>query len=46
MAAFEEQGKTAMLMAVNGKAAGLIAVADTLKEHSKEAVSALKSYGS
>ena len=31
MAAFEEQGKTAMIMAVDGKAAGLIAVADTLK---------------
>jgi len=45
MAAFEEQGKTAMLMAVDGKAAGLIAVADTLKEHSKEAVSALKAMG-
>jgi Cu+-exporting ATPase len=42
MTAFEEQGKTAMLMAVNGKTAGLIAVADTLKEHSAEAISALK----
>jgi len=45
MTAFEEQGKTAMLMAVDGKAAGVIAVADTLKEHSKEAVSALKAMG-
>ena len=45
MAAFEEQGKTAMLMAVDGKAAGLIAVADTLKEHSTEAVKALKAMG-
>ncbi len=45
MTTFEEQGKTAMLMAVDGKAAGLIAVADTLKEHSKEAVSALKAMG-
>ena len=45
MAAFEEQGKTAMLMAVDGKAAGLIAVADTLKEHSAEAVKALKAMG-
>jgi Cu+-exporting ATPase len=42
MTAFEEQGKTAMLMAVDGKAAGLIAVADTVKEHSAEAVAALK----
>ena len=45
MTALEEQGKTAMLMAVNGKAAGLIAVADTLKEHSTEAVKALKAMG-
>ncbi|NLF88230.1 copper-translocating P-type ATPase [Candidatus Bathyarchaeota archaeon] len=45
MAAFEEQGKTAMLMAVDGKAAGIIAVADTVKEHSAEAVSALKKMG-
>ena len=45
MTAFEAQGKTVMLMAVDGKAAGLIAVADTLKEHSKEAVSALKAMG-
>ncbi len=45
MAEFEQQGKTAMLMAVDGKAAGVIAVADTLKEYSKEAVSALKQMG-
>jgi P-type Cu+ transporter len=45
MASFESQGKTAMLMAVDGKAAGLIAVADTLKEHSTEAVKALKAMG-
>ena len=45
MAAFEEQGKTAMLLSVDGKAAGLIAVADTVKEHSAEAVAALKKMG-
>ncbi len=45
MTALEEQGKTAMLMAVDGQAAGLIAVADTLKEHSTEAVAALKNMG-
>ncbi len=45
MAEFEQQGKTAMLMAVDGKSAGVIAVADTLKEYSKEAVSALKQMG-
>jgi Cu+-exporting ATPase len=45
MSALEEAGKTAMLIAVNGAAVGLIAVADTLKEHSKEAVTALKQMG-
>jgi Cu+-exporting ATPase len=45
MATFEEEGKTAMILSVNGKAAGLIAVADTLKENSKEAVKALKEMG-
>jgi Cu+-exporting ATPase len=45
MAAFEQQGKTAMLLSVDGKAAGLIAVADTLKEHSAEAVASLKKMG-
>jgi Cu+-exporting ATPase len=45
MVALEENGKTAMLTAVNGKFAGLIAVADTLKEHSSEAVHALQQMG-
>jgi len=39
---FELQGKTAILVAANKKALGIIAVADTLKEHSAEAVSELK----
>jgi Cu+-exporting ATPase len=42
MTRLEEDGKTAMLMAVNGKPAGLIAVADTLKENSAEAVKTLQ----
>jgi Cu+-exporting ATPase len=42
MKALEEDGKTAMLVAVDGKAAGLIAVADTLMEYSVEAVKALQ----
>ena len=42
MTALENQGKTVMLMAVDGKTVGLIAVADTVKEHSAEAVRALK----
>jgi Cu+-exporting ATPase len=41
----EEQGKTAMLVAVDKKAAGIIAVADTLKENSSEAVAELKKLG-
>jgi Cu+-exporting ATPase len=45
MKALEEDGKTAMLMAVNGKPAGLIAVADTLKEHSTDAVKTLRQMG-
>jgi Cu+-exporting ATPase len=41
----ETQGKTVMLTAVDGQAAGLIAVADTLKDNSKEAVARLKKMG-
>lgn len=39
------EGKTAMFIAVDNKVAGIIAVADTPKEHSKEAVAGLKSQG-
>jgi len=39
------RGKTPMFVAVNSRAAGIIAVADTLKEHSKAAVGELKSLG-
>jgi Cu+-exporting ATPase len=39
------QGKTPMFVAVDGEPAGVIAVADTLKEHSAEAVSALQRLG-
>ncbi len=38
----ENQGRTVMIVAVNKKILGLIAVADTLKENSKEAVEILK----
>jgi Cu+-exporting ATPase len=41
----ESQGKTAMLIAIGGRVAGVIAVADTLKEHSAEAVAELKKLG-
>jgi Cu+-exporting ATPase len=39
------EGKTPMLVARNHSAAGIIAVADTLKPHSKEAVAALQQMG-
>ncbi|MGI9951758.1 heavy metal translocating P-type ATPase [Moorellaceae bacterium AZ2] len=41
----EEQGKTAMFLAVGGKLAGVIAVADTLKEYVPEAIARLKKMG-
>lgn len=41
----ENDGKTAMLLAIDGTAAGVIAVADTLKENSKVAVARLKALG-
>jgi Cu+-exporting ATPase len=39
----EGQGKTAMILAVNGKPAGIVAVMDTLKENAVEAIKKLKS---
>jgi Cu+-exporting ATPase len=43
--AFSEQGKTPMFMAVNGRPAGIIAVADTLKQDSAVAIDALHRLG-
>ncbi|WJN46690.1 heavy metal translocating P-type ATPase [Priestia aryabhattai] len=45
MTNLEREGKTAMLFALDGKYAGMLAVADTIKETSKEAVSRLKEMG-
>jgi len=45
MARLEEAGKTAMLVAVDRRYAGIVAVADTIKESSKAAVSRLKAMG-
>lgn len=45
MSQLEEEGKTAMLVAVNGTYAAMVAVADTIKETSKQAVSRLQSLG-
>ncbi len=41
----ESQGKTAMLVAAGGVAAGAIAVADTVKENSRDAIAELKGMG-
>ncbi len=41
----EDEGKTAMLMAIDGKFSSIIAVADTLKENSKEAIAELSKMG-
>nr|MBI4156606.1 copper-translocating P-type ATPase [Candidatus Woesearchaeota archaeon] len=38
---FEDEGKTAILIAVNKKIVGIIAIADTIKENSKEAIKQL-----
>ncbi|BAU27843.1 Cu+-exporting ATPase [Aneurinibacillus soli] len=45
MEELEEAGRTAMLAAVDGTYQGIIAVADAIKETSKEAVSRLKALG-
>jgi len=45
LAGLESEGKTVMILAVNGKIVGLIAVADTLKRFSKEAVQKLHEMG-
>lgn len=41
----EASGKTAMLMAIDGSLTGIIAVADTVKEHSQAAIAALHKLG-
>ena len=43
--AFEQEGKTAVIVAAGGQAAGVIAIADTLKETSAEAVRRFKEHG-
>ena len=45
MEGLEKEGKTAMLTAINGQYAGIVAVADTIKETSKTAISRLKQMG-
>lgn len=43
--ALSEQGKTPLFFAEDGKLQGIIAVADTMKEDSREAISQLKNMG-
>lgn len=43
--ALEQQGKTAMLIAIDGEAAGIVAVADTIKLGSADAVNQLHQQG-
>jgi len=45
MITLENQGKTAMILALNKKIIGIIAVADVLKDNSKEAVDTLHKMG-
>jgi Cu+-exporting ATPase len=45
MEAMEKEGKTAMLIAIDGQYTGIIAVADTIKETSKAAIARLKEMG-
>jgi Cu+-exporting ATPase len=41
----EDEGKTAMLMAVDSQLTAVLAVADTLKEHSRDAVATMQKMG-
>ena len=45
LAALQAEGKTAMLVALNGQAVGLIAVADRVRATSRETIAALKALG-
>jgi Cu2+-exporting ATPase len=45
LAALQAEGKTAVLVAMNGQAVGLIAVADRVRASSREAIARLKALG-
>lgn len=45
MEALESEGKTVMIVTIGQEIAGLVAVADTLKQSSKEAIQSLKTLG-
>jgi P-type Cu+ transporter len=42
---FEQEGKTAILVVIDNTLSGIIAISDTIKENTKEAINALKSKG-
>lgn len=45
MSRLETEGKTATLVSIDGRLSGIIAMADTVKEHAREAIDALKQMG-
>ena len=45
MQKLEQQGKTAMLVAIDEQLAGVVAVADTVKDEARQAVANLKDMG-
>src|SRR5262249_42030117 len=45
LAALQSEGKTAILVAINGQAVGLIAVADRVRATSRETIAQLKALG-
>jgi P-type Cu+ transporter len=45
LSSLETQGKTATLVTIDNKLAGIIAIADTIKENAKQAIDSLKSMG-
>jgi Cu+-exporting ATPase len=45
LAALEEAGRTAVLVGIAGRTAGIVAVADTVKPHAREAIDALRRMG-
>ncbi|MDH3943048.1 MAG: heavy metal translocating P-type ATPase [Anaerolineae bacterium] len=45
IARLQKEGKTAVMVSIDGEAAGVIAVADTVKDNSKEAIASLHEMG-
>ena len=45
LSALETEGKTATLIAIDNKLAGIIAITDTIKDNAKQAIDSLKSMG-